>query len=183
MHICPWWLGYFLLIPFRKWVQDPARILEPFVSEGMTVVEPGPGMGYFTLELARRVGEKGRVVAVDVQSKMLETLKSRAVKAGLSGRLETRLAPATGEMGLRDLNHQADFALAFAVVHELPDQKKFWAEMSGVLKPGGRLLFAEPSGHVNAAAFEESLGLAKAAGFRESGRPRIWRSRAAVLTK
>jgi ubiquinone/menaquinone biosynthesis C-methylase UbiE len=47
----------------------------------MTVLEPGPGMGAFTLELARLVGSSGRVVAVDVQSKMLDGLKRRAKRA------------------------------------------------------------------------------------------------------
>ena len=51
----------------------------------MTVLEPGPGMGFFTLELARIVGPEGRVVAVDVQPKMVEGLQKRARRAGLSG--------------------------------------------------------------------------------------------------
>ena len=49
-------------------------ILSPLVSEGMTVLEPGPGMGFFTLELARLVGPHGRVVSVEMQAKMLEAL-------------------------------------------------------------------------------------------------------------
>ena len=53
---------------------DPARILAPFVRTGMTVFEPGPGMGFFTFELARLVGPTGRVSAVDVQPKMIEAL-------------------------------------------------------------------------------------------------------------
>jgi ubiquinone/menaquinone biosynthesis C-methylase UbiE len=57
----------------------------------MTVLEPGPGMGFFTLELARRVGDAGRVVAVDIQPKMLSVLQRRAAKTGLQNRIETRL--------------------------------------------------------------------------------------------
>jgi len=57
-RVCPWWLGYFLASPVRRWLmrEDPAQILAPYVREGMTVLEPGPGMGFFTLELAMRVG-------------------------------------------------------------------------------------------------------------------------------
>ncbi len=51
--VCPWWAGYFLASPLRQLFQDPAKILAPYVREGMTVLEPGPGMGFFTLELAR----------------------------------------------------------------------------------------------------------------------------------
>jgi hypothetical protein len=50
-HVCPWWIGYFLLIPWRQFIHDPKRILSPYVREGMTVLEVGPGMGYFTLTL------------------------------------------------------------------------------------------------------------------------------------
>lgn len=47
-RICPWWLGYVLASPLRRWIQDPAAIIGPYVREGMTVLEPGPGMGFFT---------------------------------------------------------------------------------------------------------------------------------------
>jgi hypothetical protein len=45
--VCPWWGGYILANPIRKLAQDPARMLKPFVGVGMTVLEPGPGMGFF----------------------------------------------------------------------------------------------------------------------------------------
>ncbi len=82
----------------------------------MTVLEPGPGMGFFTLELARRVGTSGRVVAVDIQPKMLDGLRRRLRKAGLLVRVQTRLAQPAG-MGVADLAGDVDFALVFAVVH------------------------------------------------------------------
>src|SRR5512133_2023740 len=91
-HVCPWWLGYLLVSPLRRLVQDPAAILAPCVREGMTVLEPGPGMGFFTLEAARRVGPRGKVVAVDLQPRMLAALRRRAARAGLGERVETREA-------------------------------------------------------------------------------------------
>ena len=69
-------------------------MLKPFVRVGMTVVEPGPGMGFFTLELARLVGPEGRVIAVDVQPQMIAGLRRQAERAGLIDRIETRLASA-----------------------------------------------------------------------------------------
>jgi ubiquinone/menaquinone biosynthesis C-methylase UbiE len=86
----------------------------------MTVFEPGPGMGFFTLEMARMVGNSGMVVAVDIQTKMIENLARKAQRQGLAGRIDLRLANATG-MGINDLIGKVDFVLAFAVVHELPD--------------------------------------------------------------
>src|SRR5512133_1237774 len=120
-RVCPWWIGYFLVSPIRKLVQDPAGILVPFVREGMTVLEPGPGMGFFTLEAARRVGERGRVVAVDLQPRMLAGLRRRAARAGLDTRIETREARADS-LGVQDLAGKVDVCLALLMVHELPDQ-------------------------------------------------------------
>jgi SAM-dependent methyltransferase len=143
-HICPWWLGYLLASPVRRLMYDPAKVLAPYVREGMTVLEPGPGMGFFTLELARRVGPSGRVVAVDVQSRMVEGLKRRAARAGLLERVDARLA-ARDSMGVTDLAGTVDFALAFALVHELPAADPFFIEVAEALKPGACLLLAEPT--------------------------------------
>ncbi len=181
-HVCPWWIGHLLANPLRKLWQDPHAILAPLVRQGMTVLEPGPGMGFFTLELARLVGPSGRVIAVDLQAKMLEALKRRARRAGLADRIATRLATDAG-LGIADLAGRADCALAFAMVHEVPDQDRFFGEVAAALRSGAPVLFAEPKGHVDAAAFAESLRLAAARGLREAGRPAIRSSRAALLVK
>src|SRR3974377_170143 len=112
-RVCPWWLGYWLLNPLRKMGQNPGDLLAPYVREGMTVLEPGPGMGYFTIELARLVGRSGRVIAGDVQPKMLEGLKRRAAKAGVLNRINARLATREST-GIEDLQGLVDFVLAFA---------------------------------------------------------------------
>jgi ubiquinone/menaquinone biosynthesis C-methylase UbiE len=130
----------------------------------MTVLEPGPGMGFFTLPLARMVGRYGRVVAVDIQPRMLEVLGRRAKKAGLSDRVHLRLATSAG-MGVEDLNGLVDFATALHVVHEVPDQSAFFKEVFETLKPGGRLLVVEPSGHVSEKDFQDSLARAHETGF------------------
>lgn len=179
-RVCPWWVGYLLASPLRRLLQNPRAILHPFVKEGMTVLEPGPGMGFFTLELARMVGPAGRVVAVDVQPKMLAGLRRRAAGAGLQDRIETRQAGGEG-MGVLDLHGKVDLVLAFAVVHELADAARFFAEAAATLKPGGRLLLAEPRGHVSEGEFASTLALAAGAGFHVEGAPAIPRSRTAAL--
>lgn len=68
-HVCRPWIGYLLASPIRRLLHNPRKILAPYVRDGMTVLEPGPGMGFFTLELARMVGPTGRVVALDMQAK------------------------------------------------------------------------------------------------------------------
>lgn len=181
-RVCPWWLGCLLASPLRRLMYDPARIVAPYVREGMTVLEPGPGMGFFTLELARRVGVSGRVVAVDIQPRMLGGLKRRAAKAGLLGRLDIRLAQ-PGSMGLAGLTGRVDFALAFAVVHETPSASSFFTELGQTLKPGASLLFVEPTGHVNSAQSEAELAAAARAGLTLAERLPIRRSHAALLKK
>lgn len=181
-RVCPWWLGYFLASPIRRCMTDPAAILAPYVREGMTVLEPGPGMGFFTLELAKLVGPEGRVIAVDVQEKMLRALKGKAAKAGLLSRIDARLVP-PDSMRLNDLGGSVDFTLAYAVVHEIPSYERFFQEVAAASRRRAQLLLVEPAGHVSDADFDEELRLARLAGFAIVDRPALSRSHAAVLTR
>ena len=113
---------------------------------------------------------------------MLAVLNRRAAKAGLQNRVETRLVP-PGSMGLTDLAGKVDFALAFAMVHELPDTGGFFRELAGTLKPGGTVLLVEPGGHVKAENFDGELALAGGAGLGVIDRPKLNRNHAAVLRK
>ncbi len=182
-RVCPWWLGYLLASPMRRWmVENPESLLAPFVRKGMTVLEPGPGMGFFTLPLARMIGPAGRVVAVDIQAKMLDRLERRARRAGLIDRIETRLAR-PDRMGIDGLKGAVDFVLVFAVVHEMPSAEVFFGEAAAALKPGGLLLLAEPTGHIAPEGFEGELKAARTAGLETVSRPAVRRSLAAVLRK
>jgi SAM-dependent methyltransferase len=129
-RVCPWWLGYLLASPLRRILIPLAKVLAGHVRPGMTVLEPGPGMGFFTLELARLVGASGRVIAVDIQPRMLDGLRRRAAKAGVLDRVDARLA-APDSLGLADLEGVVDFTLASAVVHELPAAATFFREVGG----------------------------------------------------
>ena len=181
-RICPWWIGYLLISPLRRLFQDPVAIVKPYVREGMTILEPGPGMGFFTLELARLAGATGRVVAVDVQPRMISKLKHRLAKAGLLERTDARLV-SPDSLGLQDLQGKVDFVLAMAMVHEMPSSGRFFSEVAQAMKPGATLLLAEPSGHVKKDAFEVELRDAAAAGLEVKERPVIPRSQAALLKK
>ena len=181
-RVCPWWIGYFLISPLRALQYKASDVVSPYVCEGQTVLEPGPGMGFFTLELARRVGTSGRVIAIDVQQKMLDRLKRRAAKAGLLERIDARLV-STDSLGIKDLAGRIDFTLAFAVVHELPDAARFFREIAAASKPGALVLLAEPTGHVKQETFDSELRLAAEAGFETADRPKIKRSLTTVLKK
>lgn len=181
-RVCPVWLGYLLASPIRRWMQNPEELLAPYVRTGMTVLEPGPGMGFFTLPLARMTGPKGRVIAVDTQAKMLQELRRRAEKDRLMARIQTRLAQ-PDQMGLDDLKGKVDFSLAYAMVHETPSAEGFFKEVSSTLRPGGMVLLVEPAGHVKPEKFQTELEAAQGAGLEPIKRPAMRRCHAAVLCK
>jgi hypothetical protein len=108
---------------------------------------------------------------------MLERLKSRAERRALAARIQ--LQQCTAET-IGDVE-PADFALAFYMVHEVPDVGHFMGEVSGALKPEGRFLLIEPKGHVSAEAFEKTVGLALQIHLTELWRPHVGMSRAALF--
>jgi ubiquinone/menaquinone biosynthesis C-methylase UbiE len=181
-HVCPVWVGYILASPIRKLLQNPNKILKPYVNETMTAADIGCAMGFFSLPLAKMVGSSGKVICVDIQEKMIRSLEKRARKAGLSGRIETIVCN-DKSLGLDDFKEKIDFALASAVVHEIPDSTKFFSEVCEALKPAGKLLVAEPKGHVSETDFERTVSIAKRNGFKVMDRPQIKRSRAVLLQK
>jgi len=181
-RVCPWWMGALLLNPLRRRRLKPERLLAPWVHEGMTVLEPGPGMGFFTVPVARMVGPAGRVIAVDLQARMLDGLRKRLLREDLSDRVETRLT-ARDSMRIGDLAGTVDFVLAVAVVHELPSAERFFREADLVLRPGGLLLLIEPAGHVSSAAFHGELEAAHAAGLLGAESPAVPHSHTALLRK
>jgi len=180
--VCPWWIGYLLVSPLRRLLEPPERLLQPYVRPGMTVIEPGCGMGYFTLPLARLVGPTGRVVCVDLQEKMIGGLLRRARRAGLAERIVASVCSAE-DLGLARFQESADLAVAIHMVHEVPDQGRLLTQLSQALKSGGRLLIKEPKGHVTPEAFERTLTLAGQAGLTASEDPVTGRGLMAVLRK
>jgi ubiquinone/menaquinone biosynthesis C-methylase UbiE len=168
-----------LVTPLRRLFTDPQRILRRLVAKGETAVDLGCGPGYFTLPLARLVGENGRVIAVDLQPEMLTILERRAQHSGLTSHIELHQCSAD-TLGVEKL---VDFALAFYVVHEVPDPARFFGEVSAMLKPGGRLLLVEPKGHVSADAFARTEAQAAGAGLRPLARPHVAFSRSVLLTR
>ena len=181
-RICPWWLGYLLAAPMRKLAQNPAKILSPYVKKGDTVLDAGSAMGFFSLPMAQLVGETGHVVSIDLQEKMIRGLKKRAIRDGVEKRMEMRVCTPRS-LCVDDLAEKVDFALAFAVIHEVPDAGRFLREIHSTLRKGGLFLFSEPTGHVTMEAFNDTLSVAREIGFRIVSLPVIRKSHSAILTK
>jgi len=181
-NVCPIWVGYFLINPIRKLFENPQKILGPYVKDGMTVLDVGCAMGFFSVPLAAMVGPTGKVICVDVQEEMIKTLKKRAQKAELSERIETHISH-QDSLGLSDLTGQIDFALAFAVIHEVADTAVFFQDAYNIIKQHGKLLIAEPKGHVSVKDFEVSVSCAVQVGFEIIDHPQIRRNRTVLLEK
>ncbi len=177
--VCPWWLCFTFDNRFRVLFHDPETLLSPYIKPGDTVIDIGPGMGYFTIPLARLVGPTGHVTAIDVQAKMLSALARRAEKRGVSERITPYLAE-PDSLG----NHpKADFILAFYMVHEVRDKEKFISEIYNLLKPGGLFLLVEPIVHVSKKSFLQTMQTAKEIGFIVKDTPKIRMSHSALLTR
>lgn len=175
--VCPWWLCYSFDNPLRRLFHDPDRLLGPYVKTGMTVVDIGCGMGYFTIGLARLTGPEGKVIAVDLQQQMLDVLERRSRRAGVADRIVLHRC-SKKSLGVED---SADFALAFWMAHEVPDKPRFFGEILALLKPRGRLLVVEPKVHVTQRSLERTVVVCRETGFHVLEEPRVALSRAFLL--
>jgi SAM-dependent methyltransferase len=181
-HRCPWWAGPLLASPIRRLLESPEKLLGPWVSPGMTVLDVGCAMGFFSLPLARMTGPGGRVLCVDVEPRMIEGLVRRATRAGLA----ERIVPITcgdDDLGLADREGTVDLAVAIHSLHEMPDIERALRQIAGALRPGGRLLLLEPKGHVSQETWEYELEAARRASLGVVGRPVFRRRRSALLEK
>lgn len=174
---CPPWLCFAFDNPLWKLIHNPHKILSPYVKPGDTAIDIGPGKGYFSIPLCRLVGQAGKVIAVDIQEKMLSALRARASKFGGCDHLTTHLS----EPGSFKLTEKADFILAFWMVHEVADKAIFFNAVKGIMKGSARMLIVEPVFHVGRNAFEGTVRTATGLGFKVLKRPKIALSRSVLL--
>jgi ubiquinone/menaquinone biosynthesis C-methylase UbiE len=174
-----WWHAYLFDNPLRRIFHKPEKLLAPYVEPGMTVLDVGCGMGHFSIGMAKMVGDAGCVIAADVQAEMLDVLARRAARAGVTHRIRTHRCEG-GSLGVDDT---LDFALAFWVVHEAPDAGDFGRQIHACLRPGGKLLVAEPKMHVSEPEFDETVDALTAAGLQEYDRPHVSLCRAALFER
>jgi len=178
-QVCPVALSGSLDNRIRRWLQNPEKILRPYINEGMTVLDMGCGPGFFTIEMARMVGKSGRVITADLQDGMLQIVKEKVKGTELEERI---LLHKCGEDNIGVLE-PVDFVLLFYMVHEVPNKEHFFNEIGTILKPQGQVLIVEPPFHVSKSAFEETIRKAGSAGFVVIERPKVFFSRAVILRK
>ena len=126
--------------PLRHKIQPPAETpARHGIEPGMTVLEVGPGNGTYTVATARRVGDRGKVVTIDIEPKMIERVRHRAETEGIDN-IEAKVAD------VYDLPFDDGFFDAIymiAVIGEIPEPDKAMKEFYRVLSPSGTLAFSE----------------------------------------
>jgi len=124
----------------RQREEDCRLLLEALeIEKGQRVCDLGSGNGFYTLQLARRVGPEGLVYAVDIQPEMLRMLARRAAAAGL-----TNIRPILGTaIDPRLPAGEVDLVLCVDVYHEFSHPEQMLARIRESLAEGGQLVLAE----------------------------------------
>ena len=178
-HVCPVERAGALDNRLRRLVQNPQKILKPYISEGMTILDVGCGPGFFSVEMAKMLNGTGKVISADVQKGMLDIIRGKISGTPLEQRIELHQS-SFESIGVVE---KVNFVLAFYMIHEVSDQKKFIEELASILKPNGLILIIEPKFHVSKKAFGIMVDMIKAIGFNVVGNPKVFISRAIALKK
>ncbi|MGQ9569474.1 MAG: class I SAM-dependent methyltransferase [Thermodesulfovibrionales bacterium] len=151
-------------------------------KDGMNALDVKCGMGFFSFPIARFVGKTGKVLCVDLQEKMIKGLIRRAKKAGLSDRIDASVSQKNSLM-LNNVAVKIDFALAFALVYEVPDKERLLSEIRNTMKESGKRLITEPKAHVSKADFDRTISIARSVGLEVITEVAIRRSYAILMAK
>jgi ubiquinone/menaquinone biosynthesis C-methylase UbiE len=175
--VCPVELSGSLDNSFRRYFQNPEKIMKPYIKPGMVVLDLGCGPGFFTIGIAKLLIGQGKVVAADLQEGMLEKIRQKISKTTLEKMIELHKC----QEQLVGVTEKVDFILAFYMVHEVPDQDKLFKELKSILKPEGKIFIVEPNFHVPKKSFNYMLERIKNLGFEISIQSKSFLNRSVVL--
>ena len=127
--------------PWRLWYRKPGETVDQFgLKPQMTVLELGCGTGLFTVEIAQRLGEDGRLHVVELQEPYLRQAQQRVSQAGLQARVHFHHS---GAYALPIENDSIDLVVVIATLAQIPERAVALSELRRVLKPGARLVISE----------------------------------------
>ncbi|MBC8440740.1 MAG: class I SAM-dependent methyltransferase [Deltaproteobacteria bacterium] len=178
--VCSHSHSFFLDNFIRRILQNPKKIVGEYIRQGDTVIDLGCGPGFFSIDMAKMVGDTGKVYSVDLQKEMLDDVKIKAAKQNLSKQIVVHNC-GQDKIGLNE-EVQADFILAFYMIHETPDPIAFAKQVKQLLKKGGKFLIVEPLFHVSKKKFLTICEDFKSIGFSVLDTPKKKGGRSLLLT-
>lgn len=126
--------------PARRREEPPEVVIAALGLEpGQAVADLGAGTGYYTFELARAVGPRGTVLAVEIEDAMLAALRKRAAERNATNVGLVRARPSDPRLPPARL----DLVLMVHVYHELEFPYEVMQAVVRSLKPGGRVAIVE----------------------------------------
>jgi ubiquinone/menaquinone biosynthesis C-methylase UbiE len=133
----PAFIGHLLDSGYRRRIQPPNQFIERSgIKKGMHVLDLGCGPGAFTPYIARTVGDKGKVYALDIQAEMLKQLERKLAKPENRDIKNIKIIQGNAyELPFDD--GSLDLVSMVTVLQEIPDRNRVLAEVKRVLKPGG----------------------------------------------
>jgi ubiquinone/menaquinone biosynthesis C-methylase UbiE len=136
-------IGHLLDSGYRRRIQPPAQLIERSgIKKGMQVLDLGCGSGAFTPFIARVVGQKGKVYALDIQADMLRQLENKLSKPENKNIKNIKLIEGNAyELPFED--NSLDLVNMVTVLQEIPDRNRALHEVRRVLKRGGFLAVTE----------------------------------------
>jgi ubiquinone/menaquinone biosynthesis C-methylase UbiE len=153
--------AFTLLIPFRNFFLSPKKLLERLdLREDHIVLEIGPGPGYFSTHVAKRL-KRGRLVLLDIQQEMLDFAKKRLDKRGLIN-VDYRLVDGIN-LDLEDAFFDRVFMVT--VLGEIDNKGAYLREIHRILKDDGMLSISELAGDPDKISIDEIQALVSEFGF------------------
>lgn len=176
-NICPVERAGFLSNRLRKLIHNPEKILSPYINKGMTILDVGCGPGFFSIEAAKLTGHSGKVIACDIQEGMLKKLKNKIENTEYEKIISLHKSSADSP-GIKE---KVDLVIIFYVFHEIVEKHSVLQNIIEILKPGGKIIFVEPLGHVSKRDYYYSKEIFNMFGLKETENPKILFSRSTVF--
>ncbi len=160
--ICPYQFSFILTSPFRKLILSPQKLADRLhLKKEFKVLEIGPGPGYFSVEVARRISE-GHLELLDIQEEMLKKAIHRIKSAGLNNVSITQGDAADPPFK----KNEFDVIFLVSVLGEISNKEKCLKNIYNILKPSGLLSITEQPGDPDFLPIPVVRSLAEKEGFK-----------------
>jgi len=159
--VFPYQMAFTLLIPLRNIFLSPKQLIKRLeIKDSLQVMEVGPGPGYFSIPIAKKL-TSGRLVLADIQQRMLDYAKKRIDKKGLTN-VDYYLCDGTT---FQFSNQTFDRIFMVTVIGEVEHKEDYMQELHRILKPKGILSISEMAGDPDKMSINEARNLAERHGF------------------